>query len=345
MRTNYYDRLERQSRLLALLPPAVTACEQCPDVTHLLESLAEDYGKVSDSARRRALQRDLERLAKEERIEIANPRGKPLRYRRSRRREDDLTDDQWIWQETVAEITALAPDVSRHRQINRLWERLLNPVPPAGPVLDATRLRILPDTLRLQPAVVSPMALIAVITALAKGYALDVHYENAQGDQTKARIHPQALIQRGPLPYLFALKNEEVEPVRLYALHRLRAATALPLIPARQAEDFDLDEAIAEGIADFGSGELIVLELRVRGYLSDILQTCPLSEDQDEEDEPDGAAFRIRVTATVPSTGQLLRWLLGAGANVEVVAPPDLRQVVAVQAAKMADIYRTDDGR
>ena len=55
MRTNYYDRLERQSRLLALLPPAVTACEQCPDVSRLLESLAKDYGEVSELARRRAL--------------------------------------------------------------------------------------------------------------------------------------------------------------------------------------------------------------------------------------------------------------------------------------------------
>jgi hypothetical protein len=35
----------------------------------------------------------------------------------------------------------------------------------------------------------------------------------------------------------------------------------------------------------------------------------------------------------------LLRWLLGARDNVEVVGPAELRRVVAVQAAKMATIY------
>ena len=40
------------------------------------------------------------------------------------------------------------------------------------------------------------------------------------------------------------------------------------------------------------------------------------------------------------STGQLLRWLLGAGDNLEVMGPGDLRRVVAAQAAKAAAIYR-----
>ena len=49
--------------------------------------------------------------------------------------------------------------------------------------------------------------------------------------------------------------------------------------------------------------------------------------------------FELRVWARVPSTGNLLRWLLGAGDNLEVVAPADLRGKVAAQAAKAAAIY------
>ena len=59
-------------------------------------------------------------------------------------------------------------------------------------------------------------------------------------------MHPQALVQRGPIPYLFALKNDEDAPVRLYALHRMIRAEALPEMPARAAAGFDLDQAIAE---------------------------------------------------------------------------------------------------
>ncbi len=39
---------------------------------------------------------------------------------------------------------------------------------------------------------------------------------------------PRPLLQRGPLPYLFALKNDETEPLSTYALHHIiRARTRL----------------------------------------------------------------------------------------------------------------------
>ena len=130
--------------------------------------------------------------------------------------------------------------------------------------------------------------------------------------------------------------------MRLYALHRMIRAEALPETPARAAAGFDLDQAIAQGKVDFGQGELIDLELRVRGYLADLLSVCPLSEGQRIEDEPEDSAFILRISARVPSTGQLLRWLLGAGPNLEVLAPDDLRHVMAVQTAKMAAIYQPE---
>ena len=80
----------------------------------------------------------------------------------------------------------------------------------------------------------------------------------------------------------------------------------------------------------------------MRGYLADLLSVCPLSEGQRIEDEPEDSAFILRISARVPSTGQLLRWLLGAGPNLEVLAPDDLRHVMAVQTAKMAAVYQPD---
>jgi len=108
----------------------------------------------------------------------------------------------------------------------------------------------------------------------------------------------------------------------------------------RRQAGFDLDQAIAAGKADFGQGKLIDLELRVRGYPATLLSVCPLSEDQRLRDEPEGSPFTLRVQARLPSTGQLLRWLLGAWDNLEVVAPAELRQVLAAQAEKMVAIYR-----
>lgn len=336
MSATHDTRIKRLNRLVSLLPPAGTGKEHCPDGKRLLMVLGEDYGTGDEKARRRTLQIDLKDLVEEGRIEAVNPGGKPLHYRRAGA---DPEDASLIWQYTLQQIQDLVADAVPHRQLNRVWERLL--AEDVGPRLDRDRLRIVPDTLRLQPVELCKDVLMEVITALANGQALDVLYRSAGKAPASAQLHPQALVQRGPIPYLLALKNQEEKPVRFYALHRMLSAAALADVRARQAEGFDLDAEIADGTIDFGQGDWIDLELRVRGYLTEILTVCPLEPDQHLVDEPDGSDFAIRLWATLPSTGQLLRWLLGAGDNVEVVAPPDLRQTVAVQAAKMAGIYGT----
>ncbi|NCA72962.1 MAG: WYL domain-containing protein [Sphingobacteriia bacterium] len=327
-------RIERLKRLEHLLPREVSSVESCPDGARLLGILGEADGAQKDTARLRKLQRDLDELVTDGRIEAVNPGGKPLRYRRLT---DDLNDDPPVLQYALEQVRDLIAEYVPMRQLDRFWQRVLTEV--EGPVLDRTRLRIVPDTLRLHPVELHPKVLSAAIEALAKGRALDITYRNAEDLCAPVRIHPQALLQRGPIPYLFALKNDEDAPVRLYALHRMVRAEVLTETPARAAAGFDLDQAIARGQADFGQGELIDLELRVRGYLATVLAACPLAPGQWFEDEPEGSEFDLRVSARVPSTGQLLRWLLGAGDNLEVVSPPELRHVVAVQAGKMAAIY------
>ena len=328
------SRIDRLRRLEALLPRATANPVDCPDGGRLLAVLGEVYGPSSESTRRRALQRDLDELVRTERVQVVNPGGKPLRYRRLG---EDAHGDELIWEYTLRQVRDLIAEAVPARRLERLWERLLHEFD--DPVLDERRLRIVPDALRLRPVELFPQVLEAVIRSLAQYCPLQVLYEDAEGVRGEAVIHPQALIQRGPLPYLFALKNDEDEPLRLYALHRMIRAQALEGQPARAAEDFDLDRAIAQGRADFGQGELIDLEIRVRGYLATLLSACPLTDEQELEDEPEDSGFTLRVKARLPSTGQLLRWLLGAGDNVQVVAPETLRKVVAAQAAKTAALY------
>ncbi|WP_295429305.1 WYL domain-containing protein [uncultured Thiodictyon sp.] len=333
----FHRRHERLRRLESLLPAPGAAHADCPDGARLLLMMADSYGEGGEDARRRALLRDLATLIKDERIEAVNPGGKPLRFRR--RGEDPREDDE-IWKYALEQIRGLIAEAVPERRLDRLWKRLLDQY--GGPLLDEQRLRLVPDTLRLKPVELSEPVLRAVIVALAQRCALRVLYEDAEGERGQAELHPQALVQRGPIPYLFALKNDESAPVRLYALHRMISAEALPDTPARPVPGFNLDQAIAQGKADFGQGTLIDLELRVRGYLAPLLEVCPLSDGQCLEPEPAGSAFILRVSARLPSTGQLLRWLLGAGDNLEVVAPAGLRRVVAVQAGKMAAIYAED---
>lgn len=325
-------RDRRLKRIVNLLPSPGTSAQHCPDAKQLLACLADAYGAVHENARLRLLQRDLQELVKQEYIEAVVPHSKPLRYRRR----CELDDDPLLWGHVLQQIQDLVREFVPKRQLDRLWSQLQT---DQELMLGAQRFRIVPDTLRLQPAELYPAVLVATITALRTGEVLEVVYRSVDKSPAAAQLHPHALIQRGPLSYLLALKNDETEPLRLYALHRMISAKVASGTVARQIADFDLDRWIAAGGADFGRGQRITLELRVRGYLVEVLQNCPLAPDQRWEEEPEGADFDIRLWATVPSTGQLLRWLLGAGPNIEVIAPPELRHVMAAQTAKMTALY------
>lgn len=336
MAAAYQTRIQRLRRLEALLPRPDTAPAQCLTGTRLLEILGGVYGEGSPDARRRALQRDLVTLVKEARIEAVNPGGKPLRYRRVL---DRVDDDALIWEYTLHQVHDLIAEAIPQRQLDRLWERLLHELDE--PLLSQQQLRVVPDNLRLRPVELYPTVLQAVISALAKQLALKVTYRNAEGKRSRPILHPQALVQRGPIPYLIALKNDEDQP-RLYALHRFIRAEVDEASTARAADGFDLDQAIADGLVDFGQGTLIDLTIRVRGYLTPVLLACPFNDTQTTHDEPEDSPFNLSVSARLPQTGQLLRWLLGAGDNLEVVAPDELRNIVAAQARKMQDIYTPD---
>lgn len=331
----HITRVDRLVRLERALPGSWVASDACPDGQRLLAILGDAYGSANEKARRRALQRDLSELVSVGRIAVINPGGKPLRYRRLD--EDPADEHPLIDQYRLQQIRDVIAETLPSRRFDRLWQRLITEL--GTPLLDEKRVRVVPDTLRLQPVDVYPGVLSAVIESLAYQWRLRVLYEDAKRVRGEAILHPQALLQRGPIPYLFALKNDEESPTRLYALHRMIRAEVIAGQPARSAPAFDIEQEIASGRADFGKGQLIDLELRVRGYLSWVITVCPLAADQRIADEPPGSDFELRVSARVPSTGQLLRWLLGAGQNVEVVAPADMRHVMAVQAAKMMGIY------
>lgn len=111
---------------------------------------------------------------------------------------------------------------------------------------------------------------------------------------------------------------------------------------AKLALGFDVDEAICAGVADFSGGEFVALRLRAREYVAELLHDCALGPDQRIEDEPVGSDFEVRVSVIVPNTGPLLRWLLGCGDKVEVIAPADLLAVVAAHAMKVAHLYLWD---
>ncbi|MCK6386551.1 MAG: WYL domain-containing protein [Zoogloea sp.] len=333
MAVAHKDRIDRLNLLRQLIPRSPSG-QGCPDPRQLLGRLAEHYeASRSDAARVRAIQRDLDELVKDGCIEVVNPGGKPQRYRRAA--DLDGTDPR-LWAYAQSLMRSLIRDAVPEKRLERILASLREEGDDFG--LGDDKLCILSDTQRLLPADFKEEVLLAALEALAQSRTLQATYRDGAGKLSRPELHPQALLQRGPRLYLFALKNDEPAPLRMYALHRFTSAK-VGEGPGRRAEGFSLEDAVRKGQADFAGDGEVRLELRVRGYVADLLRDCRLSADQTIEDEPDDSPFSARVRATVPETGQLLRWLLGCGANVEVLAPAKWREVVVSQLEKMGAIY------
>jgi proteasome accessory factor B len=329
----YKERIDRLDSIVKRIPMKGSSKEY-PDTGQLLEQLSTHYADhASPEASRRAIQHDLKELIGDGRIQAVNPSGKPLRYCRFK---DEVTSDPRRLEYEKAVLCTAIKDALPAGRLDKVWQHVLNNDNDFG--LGEDKLRIVSDTLRLTPADILDGVLECVLEALALSRTLSASYKDAKEKRTQPVLHPQALLQRGPRIYLYALKNDEAEPLRMYALHRF-TKMAVNVVAARKAKDFDLQKLIDSGQADFGGGETIDVVLRARGYVTELLKDCPLNANQTFIDE-DASGLVIRVSASVPATGQLFRWLMGCGDKIEVLEPPSLRQTIAAQSAKVAALYQ-----
>lgn len=114
MSAAHLSRIERLKQLEACLP-AEGRADRYPDIGRLLDLIGDIYEGASESATRRALQRDLKELVHDGRIAIVNPNGKPLRYRHVM---EDPDDDPAVWDWLWKQVLAQAGNTLTRRQLD-----------------------------------------------------------------------------------------------------------------------------------------------------------------------------------------------------------------------------------
>lgn len=155
--------------------------------------------------------------------------------------------------------------------------------------------------------------------ALLAEEQLDVCYRQAGGGLRDLRLHPLGLIQRGPVAYLLATAWNYVD-ARLYALHRMTSASRTHE-PSEKPQGFTLSTWLKESGVGFGDGDVIELRLRCEPELLGILRETPIAEGQHIEGDV--------VSARLASSWALEWWILSQGPSVEVLAPENLRRLIA----------------
>ena len=267
----------------------------------------------------------------------------------------------WSWQKDAASFDlpglsvpeALALAMAEHYLRDLLPNSMIDALQPhfkaarkrlgAEPKPDRSRSWLdkviaVPATQPLLPPKIDREVQSVVSDALLRERQVRIRYRR-RADETPVeyRIHPLALIQRGPMLYLYC-RIFDYDDARTLAVNRIASAQLLEE-KAEYPDGFSVDQLAEAGVWGFGSGDTIKLEVIFQYGYGEHLYETPLSKDQEIEELADGL---LRVTATVADTPQLRWWLLGFGGGVEVSRPRKLRGDIVAVAKELADTYGKD---
>jgi predicted DNA-binding transcriptional regulator YafY len=191
------------------------------------------------------------------------------------------------------------------------------------------KVRAVSPSLPFLPPKIADGVLESVQEAVLLERQIEVDYQSFHAPQASTlRLHPLAIVQRGPVTYLIATAFGYAD-IRLYAVHRI-AVAVLTAEPATRSPDFNLDAYIAQGGMLFGSGENIQLEAHISDSLAHILRETPIAEDMALE--ADGEQWKL--SATVADSWQLHWWVLSQGAAITVLGPEQLRVAMVAELAQ-----------
>jgi predicted DNA-binding transcriptional regulator YafY len=177
-----------------------------------------------------------------------------------------------------------------------------------------------------------------VAQAWADGRVVEFDYEPAGAERRHARVRPYFVEpdSAGRSVYLIGF-DETVGAMRTYKVERIRSSTLTPdryEIPA----DFDPDRWLAHswGIWSSDTTEIADVRLRFDASVAHRVRESIWHRSQRLTELPDG---RIEMELTVAGIVEIRPWILSWGDAVEVLAPRELRDVVAAAVRKAAARY------
>lgn len=186
----------------------------------------------------------------------------------------------------------------------------------------AGKVKTVPTTLPLLPPFISEEILEVIQNALLLDEQIEATYQGMSDKVIELRLHPLAMVTRGSVVYLVATAKE-FSDVRLYALHRFKAATRT-FEKLKPLKGFSLDKYIADGALQFGEGGEIELTAILSDELARLLSETPISKDQLLKAKGD----QWHLKATVLDSWQLRWWILSHGPGIQVLKPSPLAKEI-----------------
>ena len=187
----------------------------------------------------------------------------------------------------------------------------------------------------LSAPIVAPVVQNEIYDALLLNRRVRFDYRSrSHGGTREYEVNPLGIVLKDAVIYLVCTCWDYAD-IRLLPLQRMSKAKQTN-IPVSVPDGFELDAYIASGELDFADGGEIRLNLKVSSDVAYHLRERPLDSQQRLVEQADGAWM---CEATVLETGELRWWLLGFGAQVEVLDPVSLRDEFRAVALAMVENY------
>jgi len=163
-----------------------------------------------------------------------------------------------------------------------------------------------------------------------------LYYSAHRNDTNERVVHPYHLHHRRGEPYLIAW-CEWRQAFRVFYLGRVREWERLPSQDAFVRDpSFDAQAILSPGFEMQFGEELVTVRVRFSAYQARWIRERQYHPSQQNTELPDGS---LEMTLAVAGTAEVKRWLLGYGAEVEILEPASLRAEMASEAEKLRNIY------
>ncbi len=179
-----------------------------------------------------------------------------------------------------------------------------------------------------------------VAQAWADGRVIEFDYEPAGGEPRRARVRPYFLEPdaAGRSVYLIG-HDETVDAMRTLKVERMRNVT-LTADRYEIPDEFDPDRWLAHSWGIWSSDGTNVVEVRLvfDAAVAHRVRESVWHRSQQLRDLPDG---RVELSVKVAGIVEIRPWIMSWGDAVEVLEPPELREVVATAVGRLAERYRS----
>lgn len=218
----------------------------------------------------------------------------------------------------------------------RQAEIVLNNTEKSGQGKWLDKIRVLHKGQRLIAVDVMPEILDVVYEALLEDKRIDITYQKTSDSEPKEyEVNPLGLVFRDATIYLVS-SLWEYDDIKQLVLHRIMSASIADR-DKKIPKGFNLDDYIKSGEFEYRvSDKIIKLKVLFDSNTVNHLRETKLSEDQVISDRKDG---KVLLEASVIDTIALRQWLMGFGAEVEVIKPKSLRDEFKEASKNLINLY------